>query len=565
MGQRIIGIDLGTTTTEAAVYRDQKAEMILNFDGAIITPSAVGLDESGNMIVGEKARAQYILAPERTAIEMKRKIGSGQPIKLGKESFSAMELSATLLTYVKRYAAQYLDEDITRAVISVPAYFDDIQRQEVVEAGKQAGFEVERIINEPTAAAMSYGIQHLDEESYILVYDLGGGTFDVTLLEMFDGVLEVKASSGDNQLGGKDFDERLIDWLKERFEKKHGVDISSNVYAMARLKEQAEKCKIALSTQDEVLVQIPMIAEKNHVPLALEETVSRKQFEELIAGLIERTHQPINVVLADSGISRGELAMVLLVGGSTRVPLVSQDLQEFLGIVPVSEVHPDYCVAQGAAICAAMIAGELDEDNGLVMTDVNPYTLGIRTADYFDDNIMSVIIPRNVTIPVTKHDTFSTLYPGQTSVDVEVYQGESEVASENHFLGRFLLDGIPVSVEKEKLDIAFTYNINGMLQVEATVIKTGKKANLTIDLMDGKKEDTADVSNWKDAACASAYRSVIRRAEKKLNQESGNGTKENAKLKKLLYRLKKAILEEDEFRADEIADDVEDILTQQYR
>lgn len=561
MGDIIIGIDLGTTTTEAAIYRDKKAEMILNFDGQIVTPSAVGLDESGNLIVGEKARAQYILAPERTAIEMKREIGSGKAIRLGRESFSAMELSADLLSYVKRYAAQYLDEEVTRAVISVPAYFDDLQRQEVVEAGKRAGFKVERIINEPTAAAMSYGIDHLEEENYILVYDLGGGTFDVTLLEMFDGVLEVKASSGDNRLGGKDFDERLIDWLRSRFENKYGVRLSQNVHAMARLKEQAEKCKIALSSQDEVTIQIPMLAEKNHVPLALEETISRKQFEELIADLIERTHQPVNVVLADSGVSRSELAMVLLVGGSTRVPYVAEDLKEFLGIEPVREVHPDYCVAQGAAVCAAMISGELEDSQGLVMTDVNPYTLGIRTVNFYDDDYMSVIIPRNVTIPVTKHDTFSTLYPGQTQVQVEVYQGESENASENHFLGHFMLEGIPASSrEKEKLDIAFTYNINGMLQVEATVISTGRKADLTIDLMNGGGA-LEDVSNWKDAACASSYRSVIRRAEKYLQQKaSQKGAAGNKRLENLLYRLKKAILEENEDEADRIADDVEDVL-----
>lgn len=561
MGETIIGIDLGTATSEAAIYRNKKTDMILNFDGQIVTPSVVGLDESGNIIVGEKARAQYILAPERTVIEMKRKIGSGETIRLGKGAFSAMELSAELLSYIKRYVAQYLDEEVTRAVISVPAYFDDIQRQEVVEAGKKAGFTVERIINEPTAAAMSYGIDHMDEESYILVYDLGGGTFDVTLLEMFDGVLEVKASSGDNQLGGKDFDEKLIDWLCSRFEEKNGVRISQNVHAMARLKEQAEKCKIELSTQEQVTIRIPMLAEKNNVPLALEEAVSREQFEELIADLIEKTHRPINTVLADSGIGREQLSMVLLVGGSTRVPLVSQDLQEFLGIEPVTEVNPDYCVAQGAAICAAMIAGELDDEQGLVMTDVNPYTLGIRTSDYIDDDIMSVIIPRNVTIPVTKHDVFTTMFPGQTAVNVEVFQGESDIASENHFLGHFRLTGIPAGSENEKLDIAFTYNINGMLQVEATVVSTGKKADLTINLMDNGKEGDVDVSNWKEAACASEYRSVIRRAEKYLKLNIGKGEEvRKRRMEELLYWLKKAILEEDETEADELADDVEDML-----
>lgn len=562
MKRTVIGIDLGTTTTEAAVFRNQKAEMIPNFDGSIVTPSAVGLDEAGNVLVGEKARARYILEPERTAIEIKRKIGSGEKIKLGRESFSAAELSSFLLSYVKRYAAQHLEEEVAGAVISVPAYFDDLQRQEVVEAAKKAGVTVERLINEPTAAAMSYGVRHMEEESQILVYDLGGGTFDVTLLEMFDGVLEVKASSGDNQLGGKDFDERLVDWLRTRFEEKNGIRISKDVYAMARLKDAAEKCKIELSTQEEAVVQIPMLAKKNHVPLALEERVSREQFEGMIEDLIERTHQPINVVLADSGVRREELAMVLLVGGSTRIPLVSRDLEKFLGIRPVSEVHPDYCVAQGAAVCAAMITGALDGENGLVMTDVNPYTLGVRTSDYYNDDIMSVIIPRNVTIPVTRSEAFYTMYPGQDTVEVQVYQGESKTASENHFLGNFLLKGIPVNRrDPEKVYIAFTYNINGMLQVEATVARTGKKADLAINLLGEKEEERMDVSAWRGADCAALYRSLIRRAESRLR--TGKPEMEDGKyrnMEDLLYRLKKAILDENETLADRIADELEDAL-----
>ncbi len=570
MSRTIIGIDLGTTTTEAAIYRNDKVEMIPNFEGNVVTPSVVGLDEAGNVIVGEKARAQYILHPERTAIEVKRKIGTGESIRLGKESFSAVDLSAYLLTYVRRYASQYLEEDISNAVISVPAYFDDIQRQEVVEAAQQAGITVERIINEPTAAAMSYGLEHMEEESHILVYDLGGGTFDVTLLEMFDGVLEVKASSGDNQLGGKDFDERLIDLLCTRFEKKHGVNISRSVYAMARLKDEAEKCKKALSSQEEVLAQIPMLTEKDHVPLALEERITRAEFEELIADLIERTHQPINVVLSDSGVARSELAMVLLVGGSTRVPLVVKDLHSFIDIEPTSELNPDYCVAQGAAICGAMMAGLLGGEKNLVMTDVNPYTLGVRTSDYVNDDIFSVIIPRNVTIPVTRSETFQTMYPGQQKVQIEVYQGESSVASENHFLGKFMLTGIPINrSDLENIYIAFSYNINGMLEVEATVARTGKKANLTIDMTGSKKAeatrpaeptapDREDVSGWRDAECASSYRSIIRRAERWL--QSYGGDEDTQELEDMMYNLKKAILNEDQLLADEIADQIEDYI-----
>ncbi len=561
MGKTVIGIDLGTTTTEAAVYRDGKVEMILNYDGSIVTPSAVGLDETGNMIVGQKARAQYMLSPERTAIEVKRKIGSGEGIRLGKETFSALDLSAQLLSYVKRYASEYLGKDVSNAVISVPAYFDDIQRQEVMEAGRRAGFTVERIINEPTAAAMSYGVEHMDEESHILVYDLGGGTFDVTLLEMFEGVLEVKASSGDNKLGGKDFDERLIGWLRAAFEKENGTSIERDVYAMARLKDAAERCKCELSGQERASVRIPMLTEKNHVPLGLEADVSREKFEELISDLVERTHRPINVVLADSGLSSEDISMVLLVGGSTRIPVIARDIEEFLGITPRAAVDPDYCVAQGAAVCAAVISGTLDGEDALVMTDVNPYTLGIRTSDgYYNNDIMSVIIHRNVTIPTTKSDMFSTAFPGQTTVNIDVYQGESDVASENHFLGNFVLRDIPENRrELERIDVSFTYNLNGMLEVSATVLSTGEKAGLEIDMANSQ---AADLSDWREAECAGEYRSVIRRAQRRLDklQDAGDDEVSEKRLENLIYRLKGAILNENRHLADDVADNLEDLL-----
>ena len=296
----VIGIDPGTSTTEAAVIREGKPVMLLHFEQQEITPSAVGIDNSGNYVIGERAKSQYLLSPENTAIEIKRKIGTEERIQLGKRKYTPVELSAKLLEYVKNYASEYLGEEITRAVISVPAYFDDRQRQATVEAGNLAGFDVERIINEPTAAALSYGLEHMEEESHILVYDLGGGTFDVTLLEMFGGVLEVKASSGDNALGGKDFDERLIQWLVQQFLKKHGVDLRMNTYAMVKLKEKAEWCKKELSTQPSCQIVIPLIAESGGNPLSLEETVTAELFEKLIGELVERTHHPIDVVMADS-------------------------------------------------------------------------------------------------------------------------------------------------------------------------------------------------------------------------------------------------------------------------
>lgn len=315
----IIGIDLGTSTTEAAVYQDGKPVLILNFDGKEITPSVVGLDDTGNVIVGEKAEAQLLLAPDRTVCEVKRMIGTNGQVELGKRRYSPVEISSMILSYVRNYASNFINEDISRAVISVPAYFDELQRQETLEAGRTAGFMIDRIINEPTAAALSYGLEHMDEESYVLVYDLGGGTFDVTLLEMFEGVLEVKASSGDNKLGGKDFDQQLIQYLTKRFQEQHGMDITDDLSAMVRVRDEALRCKIALSTQEEYHVQLPVLATKNNIPLAMDEIITRSIFEGLIQDLVERTHRPIDTVLSDSGLSKEQIDKILLVGGSTRV------------------------------------------------------------------------------------------------------------------------------------------------------------------------------------------------------------------------------------------------------
>ena len=561
----IIGIDLGTATTEAAVFRDGKAEMIPGFDGSVVTPSAVGIDDTGNLIIGERAKAQFIMAPERTVIEVKRKMGSSEKISMGRQSFSPVDLSAMLLEYVKRYASQYLEEDIDRAVISVPAYFDDIQRQAVVEAGKRAGFTVERIINEPTAAALSYGIDHLDEESNILVYDLGGGTFDVTLLEMFDGVLEVKASSGDNQLGGKDFDERLVRWLQDRFEEKNGVSLKDNVHAMARLKEQAEKCKVALSSAEEETIRIPFLAEKDGTPLALEETVTRSQFEELIRDLVRRTQRPVEVVLEDGGISKEDLDLILLVGGSTRVPLVSRELNEFLGMEPKGEIDPDFSVAMGAAIQAGIIEGTVDSDSSIIMTDVNPYTLGIRTVSDFNFDQMSVIIPRNITIPVTRHKVFHTSVPNQEAAEIEIYQGESRTASRNHLLGKFTIDGIPPApAGKEDIDVSFSYNQNGMLNVSAVLVSTGREMSVDIDMMEAKREERIDVSGWKNSPFAGDYRSTVRRAEKALKQlkrtEEEESKETAGELEELLYQMKKAVIEENLDEADDLEEEIRDLM-----
>ena len=515
----VIGIDLGTSTTEVAVYRDGGKTLIPNPEGKLITPSAVGIDDSGNWVVGERARAQYMLAPERTAIEVKRKTGSGEKIALGSVNYTPVELQAKLLAYVRGFASDYLGEDVSRAVISVPAYFNEFQRRETIQAGELAGFSVERILNEPTAAAMSYGLEHMDEESHVLVYDLGGGTFDVTLLEMFDGVLEVKASGGDNQLGGKDFDEALMEYLFGRFSATHKKDLRLDKHASARVKEEAEKCKIALSDTESYHVLIPAICAIDGSPVELDETVTREQFEEITRELLERTHDAIDLVLEDANISEDDLDSVILVGGSTRMPMVARDIREYLGHGVSQAVHPEYAVAEGACIQAGMISGEIDPADGLIMTDVNPYTLGIRTNDDGMANYMSVIIPRNVTIPVTRVERYYTVADGQTRVEVEALQGESRIASHNNFLGKFMIRDIPPRrAGEEMLDISFSYDLNGILKVSAKLVSTGQEKSIEIDMVHGGS-NTPDLSKWKEAEGAKAYRTVLRTAERMLSKD----------------------------------------------
>lgn len=557
----VIGIDLGTSTTEAAVIRDGKPEMIVNLENEVITPSAVGIDKGGNWVVGERARAQYLLSPEDTAIEMKRKIGSGETLTVGKQTCTPVSLSARLLEYVKIYASRYLEEEVARAVISVPAYFDDIQRQETVKAGEAAGFAVERILNEPTAAALSYGLEHMEEESHILVYDLGGGTFDVSLLEMFDGVLEVKASGGDNQLGGKDFDEALIELLRERFRKEQGIDLRKDPYAMVKLKEEAERCKKSLSTKETVQVLIPMIAEKEGKPLALEETVTREEFEKLALELLERTHEPIDVVLSDSGVLAEEIDKVILVGGSTRMPVVAKDIEAYMGICPVKAVSPDYAVAEGAAIQAGIIAGVIRPEESVVMTDVNPYTLGIRAMDDRTMDRMSVIIPRNVTIPTKRSETYYTSWDFQTKAIIEVYQGESRIASSNHFLGRFIVQGIPARpAQEEEIEVEFSYNMNGMLEVKALIVSTGKEASVEINMLEEKdaKQEDVDLEKWKESSYAKQFRTVIRRTERRLKAPVAFDL--DRELGEALDWLKRCLVEDDLEGAEDAEADLLDLL-----
>lgn len=561
---KMIGIDLGTSTTEVAVLKDGKPMMILNLEGQVITPSVVGINQEGQYVFGEQAKAQFLLEPENTVIEVKRKIGTGERISMGDREYTPVELSAMLLAYVKSYAEEFLGEEINRAVISVPAYFDELKRQETVQAGEKAGFTVERIINEPTAAALSYGIEHMEEESHILVYDLGGGTFDVTLMEMFGGVLEVKASSGDNQLGGKDFDECLIEWLVQQFHAKYRINLRKSTSAMVKLKEQAERCKKELSTRDDYRIVIPFVAEKDGNPLALEETITVQQFEELTRKLVERTHRPIDIVLADSGISPAEIDRILLVGGSTRMPMISRDIEAYLHQHPSAAVNPDYAVAEGTAIQAGMIDGILSGEDSIVMTDVNPYTLGVRALNQFGEDYMSVVIPRNVTIPVVRKRDYYTSFDGQTEAHIEVYQGDSKDVEENHFLGDFILSGIPFGeAGKEQVDVEFSYNLNGMLEVKARIASSGQEAGVEINMLNTELSDKKpiDVSGWKNSKYAKRFRTVIRRAERGLNNEEvQNMPFYSVDLEESLYDLKLALLDDDLETAQEIEKEILDML-----
>jgi molecular chaperone DnaK len=407
-------------------------------------------------------------------------------------------------------------------------------------------------------------LEHLEEENHILIYDLGGGTFDVTLLEMYQGVLEVKASIGDNRLGGADFDQRIIEYLLNILKEKEGINLAEDVYAMVKLKAAAQECKIALSSRDSYEIIIPFLANKNGVPVSVKETITVDLFEDLVKDLLEKTREPIEVVLKDSGLNKEDIDYIIPVGGSTRVPYVKRFIEELLGRKPVEIINPDLSVAIGAAIQGGMLNEEINPEEGILLTDVNPFALGVRASvdagGFLYDNYMDIIIPRNVTIPVTKTKIFTTATDYQTEAIVEVYQGEKEEATKNNFLGKFILKDIPsAKALKEKIEVKFSYDVNGMLQVEGTILSTGDKSFIVIDMAGIKREEKLDVSQWKSAELASKFRSTIRKAEKLLKEELEE--EERSDLEELLYALKKALLEaRDMDFLTEIEDEILDIL-----
>lgn len=470
---KVIGIDLGTTNSCMAIMEGGEVVVIPNAEGGRTTPSVVAFTKDGERLVGQAAKRQAIINPERTILSIKRHMGSNYKVRIDDKDYTPQEISAMILQKLKADAEAYLGEKIEKAVITVPAYFTDAQRQATKDAGRIAGLEVLRIINEPTAAALAYGLDK-EEDQTILVYDLGGGTFDVSILELGDGVFEVKATSGNNRLGGDDFDQRIMDWLIEEFRRETGIDLRGDRMAMQRLKEAAEKAKIELSSVTTTTISLPFIAADASGPKHLERTLTRAKFEELTADLVEATMGPVRQALADAGLEPKDIHKVLLVGGSTRIPAVQEAIRRYLGKEPYKGINPDECVAIGAAIQAAVLAGEVKD---VLLLDVTPLSLGIETLG----GVFTVIIPRNTTIPTSKSQIFTTAADGQTTVEIHVLQGERPMAADNKTLGRFLLTGIPPAPRGvPQIEVKFDIDVNGIVHVSAKDLGTGKEQSITI-------------------------------------------------------------------------------------
>lgn len=478
---KIIGIDLGTTNSCVAVMEGGEAKVIPNPEGNRTTPSVVAF-KNGERQVGEVAKRQAITNPN-TIISIKRHMGTDYKVEAEGKQYTPQEVSAILLQYFKSYAEEYLGEKVTKAVITVPAYFNDAERQATKDAGKIAGLEVERIINEPTAAALAYGLDKTDEDQTILVYDLGGGTFDVSILELGDGVFEVKSTAGDNRLGGDDFDQVIIDYLVDQFKKENGIDLSKDKMALQRLKDAAEKAKKDLSGVTSTQISLPFITAGEAGPLHLEVSLTRAKFDELTAGLVERTMGPTRRALQDAGLSASEIDKVILVGGSTRIPAVQEAIKKELGKEPHKGVNPDEVVALGAAIQGGVLTGDVKD---VVLLDVTPLSLGIETMG----GVFTRLIERNTTIPTSKSQVFSTAADNQTAVDIHVLQGERQMAADNKTLGRFQLTDIPPAPRGvPQIEVTFDIDKNGIVNVKAKDLGTNKEQAITIQSSSGLSDD----------------------------------------------------------------------------
>ena len=482
---KVVGIDLGTTNSAIAVMEGNEAVIIANAEGERITPSVVGFSKTNERLVGRIAKRQAITNPERTVVSIKRKMGTDYTVSIDGKKYTPQEISAMILQKLKNDAEAYLGQPITQAVITVPAYFTDAQRQATKDAGKIAGMEVLRIINEPTAAALAYGLDKEGTQT-ILVFDLGGGTFDVSILEIGDGVFEVKSTSGNNRLGGDDFDDKIINWLIEEFKKEQGIDLRNDKMAMHRLKEAAEKAKHELSGVITAEINIPYITATQEGPLHLEKTLSRAKFNEMTADLVEKTMGPTRQALKDSGLKPADIDKVILVGGSTRIPAVQDAIKNFIGKEPFKGINPDEVVAAGAAIQAGVLAGDVTD---VVLLDVTPLSLGIETLG----GVFTRIIERNTTIPTAKSQVFTTAADNQTSVDIHVLQGERKMAESNVTLGRFQLGGIPAAPRGvPQIEVKFDIDVNGIVHVTAKDMATNKEQTITITSSTGLSDEDID-------------------------------------------------------------------------
>lgn len=507
---KIIGIDLGTTNSCVAVLEGGEPKVIPNPEGNRTTPSVIAF-KNGEIQVGEVAKRQAITNPN-TVISIKRHMGTDYKVDIEGKSYTPQELSAIILQHLKSYAEDYLGEKVEKAVITVPAYFNDSQRQATKDAGTIAGLQVERIINEPTAAALAYGLDKMEEDQTILVYDLGGGTFDVSILELGDGVFEVLATAGDNKLGGDDFDQVIIDYLVQEFKKEHGIDLSKDKMALQRLKDAAEKAKKDLSGVTQTQISLPFITAGEAGPLHLEITLTRAKFEELSSHLVEKTMGPTRQAIKDSGKSASEIDKVILVGGSTRIPAVQEAIRREIGKDPHKGVNPDEVVAMGAAIQGGVLAGEVKD---VVLLDVTPLSLGIETMG----GVFTKLIERNTTIPTSKSQIFSTAADNQTAVDIHVLQGERPMAADNKTLGRFQLTDIPPAPRGvPQIEVKFDIDKNGIVHVSAKDLGTGKEQNITIKSSSGLSEE--EIERMVKEAEENAERDKKRKEEAELRNEA---------------------------------------------